>query len=219
MSAEQNTIEIPKSPGTIDVSDLPSTGFDTHSPLWWGNTLLLLIETTMFGILIAAYFYVRMDTSPFPPPRVDRFPILYDTRPDLLIPTINLIVLLVSLVPGIWLDLMARKRNLGAIKIALVLTLAFNIAAIILRFYEFDSLYFKWNDNAYASVAWTILGTHLLHLFVMACEDVYTLSWTLAKGIDDKHALDITVMAVYWYWIVGIWVLLYGVVYLIPRVF
>ena len=53
---------------TIDVSDLPSTCFDTSAPLWWGNTLLLFIETAMFGILIAIYFTVAMNLRPFPPP-------------------------------------------------------------------------------------------------------------------------------------------------------
>ena len=29
------------------------------------------------------------------------------------------------------------------------------------------------------------------------------------RGIDEKHTLDLTVTAVYWYWIVAIWVLLF----------
>ena len=37
----------------LDVSGLPSTTFDTKAPLWWGNTMLLFIETAMFGILVA----------------------------------------------------------------------------------------------------------------------------------------------------------------------
>jgi cytochrome c oxidase subunit 3 len=202
---------------TIDVRDLPSTLFDYHEPLWWGNTLLLFIETTMFGILVAVYFSVRMNLSPFPPPQVDTFPVNYNPVPDLTIPTINLAVLLLSLIPGIWLDLSARRRNEGAIKIGLTITLAFNIAAFILRFYEFNSLHFRWDDNAYGSVTWTILGVHMLHILALGCEDIYLLVWTFAKGIDDKHALDLTVTAVYWYWIVGIWVLLYALVYLSPR--
>ena len=28
------------------------------------------------------------------------------------------------------------------------------IVAITLRFFEFDALHFRWNDNAYASAAW-----------------------------------------------------------------
>jgi hypothetical protein len=36
--------------------------------------------------------------------------------------------------------------------------------------------------------------------------------------MDDKHAVDLTVTAVYWYWIVGIWaLLLFPLVYLAPR--
>lgn len=202
---------------TIDVSKLPSTLFDYNEPIWWGNTFLLLIETTMFGILVAVYFSVRMNLSPFPPPKVDRFPVNYNPVPELLIPTINLIVLLVSLIPNVWLDLSARRKDLGAVKMALIITLIFNLAAIALRYYEFDSLLFKWDDNAYGSVTWTILGVHMLHIIALGCEDLFLLVWTFAKGLDDKHALDLTVTAVYWYWIVGIWVFLYALVYWGPR--
>jgi heme/copper-type cytochrome/quinol oxidase subunit 3 len=203
----------------LDVSRLPATLFDTSALIWWGNTLLLFIETAMFGILIAIYFSVMMNTSPFPPPRVERFPVLYDTAPSLGLPIAGLIVLLASLIPGIWLDLSARKRNVGAIKIALIISLAFNIAAIVIRYYEFDSLHFKWNDNAYGSITWMILGMHLLHLITLACEDILLTVWTFVKGIDDKHALDLTVTAVYWYWIVGMWVILFLVVDIVPRMF
>lgn len=201
----------------LDVSHLPAIGFDTKSTLWWGNTLGLFIETAMFGILIAIYVTVAMNTDPFPPIRSDRLPVIRDSAPDLLLPIIGLVVLLASLIPGIWLDLSARKRDVKSIKIALILTLAFNMAAFFIRYYEFDSLHFKWNDNAYGSITWMILGMHLLHIIVLGIEDIYLIIWTFAKGIDDKHALDLTVTAVYWYWIVGIWVVLFPLVYLTPR--
>ena len=180
--------------------------------------MLLFIETTMFGILIAMYFTIAMNSNPFPPPRVDRFPVLYNPVPDLFLPVIGLIVLLLSLAPAIWLDIAARRRDAGSSKFAILLTLAFNIAAIAIRYYEFDSLHFKWNDNAYGSITWIILGVHLFHLIVMLCEDTYLTIWTYTKGLDDKHALDLSVMAVYWYWIVGIWIPLYLLVYWGPRV-
>ena len=202
---------------TLDVSNLPSTVFDYKAPLWWGNTLLLFIETAMFGILIAIYFTVAMNLNPFPPPRVDQYPVLYDPVPDLTLPIIGLVILLFSLVPGIMLDMAARKRQGGKVKILILITLAFNIAALIVRYYEYDSLHFKWNDNAYGSITWMILGMHMLHLFVMLCEDGYLAIWTWTRDLDDKHALDLSVMAIYWYWIVGIWVLLFSIVYIFPR--
>ena len=203
----------------LDVRDLPAIGFDHRAPLWWGNILLLFIETSMFGILISVYFTVAMNTNPFPPPRVDRMPVLYDTVPDLTLPVIGLIVLLLSLIPAIWLDVAARRRNARSVKIAIVITLLVNAALIAIRLYEFDSLYFKWNDNAYGSITWMILGIHLFHFFVMIVEDSYLTIWTYTKDLDDKHALDLSVMAVYWYWIVGMWLILFPVVYLVPRMF
>jgi heme/copper-type cytochrome/quinol oxidase subunit 3 len=203
---------------TLDVSDLPATVFDYKAPLWWGNTLLLFIETAMFGILIAIYFTVAMNMNPFPPPQVDRFPVLYDPVPDLTLPIIGLAILLLSLIPGIMLDIAARKRNGGAVKILVLITLAFNVAALIVRYYEYDSLHFKWNDNAYGSITWMILGMHMLHLFVMLCEDGYLAIWTYASELDDKHALDLSVMAIYWYWIVGMWLVLFPIVYIFPRI-
>ena len=62
-----------------------------------------------------------------------------------------------------------------------------------------------------------ILGMHLLHMIALGAEDIYLLIWTSYKGMDDKHAVDLTVTAVYWYWIVGMWVLLYPLIYLVPR--
>ena len=202
---------------TLDVGDLPAIAFDARSPLWWGNALLLFIETAMFGILIAIYFTVAMNTQPFPPPRADRLPVIYDPVPDLTLPLIGLVLLLLSLVPGILLDRAARRRDAGSVKPLVLITLAFNAAALIVRWFEYDSLHFKWNDNAYGSITWMILGMHMLHLFVMLCEDSYLAAWTFTNDLDDKHALDLTVMAVYWYWIVGIWLLLFPIVYLFPR--
>ena len=201
----------------LDVAELPTTLFDTHSALWWGNALLLAIETAMFGILVAIYFSVMMNTEPFPPPRMERFPVLYQSYPDLTLPLIGLAVIVVSLVPGIFLDKAARNKQVGMIKILLPITLAFNIAAIFIRYFEFDSLHFKWSDNAYGSITWMILGMHMLHLIVLACEDIFLLIWTYVKGVDDKHLLDLTVLGVYWYWVVGIWIVLFAIVYLVPR--
>jgi cytochrome c oxidase subunit I+III len=203
----------------LDVADLPATTFDYRSPLWWGNAILLMIETAMFGVMIAVYFTTVMNIRPFPPVRTDRLPVLYESSPDLTLPVVGLAAILASLIPAIWLDIAARKRDVRAVKILLPVTLVVNLALVIIRYYEFDSLHFKWNDNAYGSAAWMILGLHMFHLIALLCEDICLAFWTYYKGFDDKHAVDITVAAVYWYWIVGIWLILFPIVYFVPRMF
>src|SRR3954470_19336918 len=187
---------------TIDVSHLPQGSFDARSPLWWGNLLMLMIESTMFAILVASYFYLRMNFQEWPPPQVNTNPPIYNTKPDLGFATANTLLLLASCIPMAWIDRAARKRNQGAVKIGLLICLAIGILAIVLRFQEFYAIKFKWDDNAYASAVWTILGMHLLHLIVASFECLFIATFTFSCPMDDSHALDVTVLAVYWYWLV-----------------
>lgn len=213
MSARQTTLDA----DTLDVSGLPKHAFDTRSQLWWGNLWLLCIETTMFGLSVAVYFYVRQNFTNWPPPHSDSPPFLFDPEPSLLVPTINLVVLLLSVLPMAWADVAARRLDRRAVKTALVVMLLFGAATIVLRFYEFRALIWKWDSNAYGSITWTILALHLMHLFVGTFENIFLATWVFARPLDESHAIDVTVTAVYWYWIVGTWLLLYGVVFLAPR--
>lgn len=202
---------------TLDVSHLPATTFDTRAPLWWGNLLLLFIETTMFGLLVAVYFYLRTNFEEWPPPRVDRLRFIHNPVPDLFYPTVNLALLVGSCLPMIWVDRAARRHDKRAVQIGLLICLLLGLASIALRAFEFGALQFKWNDNAYASIIWSVLGMHLLHLITMTGEVFILTTWVFLRELDEKHALDITVTAVYWYWVVGVWLPLYVLVFWGPR--
>jgi len=190
---------------------------DHRSPIWWGNLMLLCIETMMFALLIGAYFYIRQNFYEWPPPKVHDPPAIYDTAPRLGVPTANLILLLLSCFPMAWVDRACLRRNQMSVTLGLLVVILCGIGAIAFRFLEFHSLLFKWNENAYSSTVWTILGMHLLHLFTGTLELGLLLSWMLLKEMDVKHARDIRVTAAYWYWIAGVWLVLYLIVYLSPR--
>jgi cytochrome c oxidase subunit 3 len=204
---------------TIDVSRLPANALDHRSPIWWGNFLLLLIETTMFALLIATYFYLRQNFRQWPPPRADGFRLMLHPLPSLGVSTLNLIIIVASFLPMFWVDRACLKRNVLAIRIGLLICILLGIVAIIVRFLEFRALHFRWDENAYAATVWTILGMHLAHLITATVENGIMTAWVFAKGLDDKHARDIRVTAVYWYWVIGIWILLYGIVFVGPRLF
>jgi cytochrome c oxidase subunit 3 len=204
----------------IDVSSLPKSVMDHRSPIWWGNLWLLVIETTMFAVAIATYLYFRVvDFDLWPPPRVDQMPVLYHPVPDLGVATVNLGIILLSLLPMIYVDRACLEKNQTAVKFGLVICLLFGLGAIALRFIEFQAIHFRWNDNAYASTVWLLMGLHLAHLITATSENAIMTAWIFAKGMDTKHARDVRVTAVYWYWVVGIWILLYGLIYWVPRWF
>ena len=204
---------------TIDVSGLPDSELDHRSLVWWGNVLLIAIETTMFALLIAAYFYIRPNFTAWPPPRVTGPEGLFDPVPSLRVPTINLLLLLLSLAPMIVADRACLRDDVRTVTRALIAFLLLALGCVALRFQEFGALHFRWDDNAYASIVWTTVGLHLLHLIVGAVEFVMMLAWILLRGMDKKHARDVRVTAVYWYWIVGTWIVLYAVIFPGPRFF
>ena len=201
----------------LEVSALPQHGFDTRAPLWWGNLFLLMIETTMFGILVATYFYLRQNFLLWPPPHTHISPFLLDPVPNLLIPTINLFVILLSCVPMFLVDKAARRGDKLVAQIGLLICIIFAVAAIILRWKEFWGIGFTWDENAYGSVMWFVLGMHILHLMTGLGECVFLALWVFLRKFDEKHRLDITVLAVYWYWIAGVWIPLYAIIYFTPR--
>jgi heme/copper-type cytochrome/quinol oxidase subunit 3 len=225
----------------LDVYHLPSSALDAQHPIWWGNTLLLCVETTLVSWLVVAYFYLRHNFEPWPPPRVNQGLPMLPSAPGLEFATANTVLLLLSVVPMIAVDRIARRRARAEVAteerpepiipphggflphtmstpvvIFLALTLLGGVSTY-LRFHEFGDLRFNWHDNAYASVIWSLLGLHLSYI-VMSVIEVFLLAvWVWQEGFTVKFALDTTLAAVSWYWTVGVWLVIYAVVFWAPR--
>ena len=203
----------------IDVSRLPHAVLDHRSPIWWGNLVLVIIESVMFAILIAAYFYIYQNFEHWPPPQVNRLPVDYNPVPALGFTTANLLVILLSLAPMLLADRAALHRKRKLVDLGLWITVLFGLAAIALRFGELRALKVRWDDNAYGSTVWMIFCLHLTHLIIGTVENALMVVWVTLKGLDDKHARDIRVTAVYWYWIIATWIPLYLILVIGPRYF
>ena len=200
----------------IDVSGLPHHEFDTYDPVWWGNNFLLAIESSMFAILIATYFYLRQNFAQWPPPLATLNAPL-KPLPDLFYGTTNTILLLLSCLPMIVADRSARRGARPLTQAMLIVCLLCGVAAITLRSFEFSAMYFRWDANAYGSIVWFMLGMHMMHLLTLTSETTLLMIWTFTREFDMKHRVDIVTLAVYWYWVVGIWLLIYAIVYFAPR--
>jgi heme/copper-type cytochrome/quinol oxidase subunit 3 len=227
---------VPVVAGAIDVSRLPATAFGARAPVWWGNTLMMVSESVSIAVLISCYAYLAVNNPEWPPPRGDRDPPILHPAPDLPPGTANLILILASCLPMYWLDQAARGRgwlarragfgprgeNRDRLRRALaagmaVLTLL-GVGSLVLRWYEFPALLFRWDEHAYASIVWSLLFMHLLYLILAVAEAGIVVVWLLLHDLDEKHAVDVTLTAGYWYWTAGVGAVVYAVVYLAPRV-
>jgi len=99
----------------------------------------------------------------------------------------------------------------------LLICLILNVGSMVLRGFEFPAVKVRWNSNAYGSAVWSILILHLIHLIVESAEAFILSLYVFNREFDLRHRIDVTVLAVYWYWVTIIYLPLYAIIYLGPR--
>ena len=194
----------------LDVGILDDHSFSHRAPIWWGNLLMILIEGMAFALMVASYYYIRRNLDTWPPPRT--------LLPDLGVSTTNLVVQLVSLWPMWYASRLAFAHEPpGRIGRWMLAVVGFGLVAIVLRAFEFKGLHTRYDSNAYGSITWLILATHLAHLIAGSLETLLIALVMLVGPVEKKHYTDTTVMAAYWYFVVGSWVALWAIVFVSVR--
>ena len=192
----------------IDVSALPPYAFRHRSLIWWGTMGMIVIEGTMFAMLIAACLYLKGRAPHWPP---GHFP------PDWLWGTVNTGLLLLSAIPNQLTKSAAERRQLGPVRLWLAVALVVGLAFNIVRIFEFRSLNVWWDENAYGSVLWTLLGFHTFHVVTDVIDSTILLVLLFVGPLKESHFVDVADNAMYWYFVVGSWIPIYVVIYLVPR--
>ncbi|MGD9762843.1 MAG: heme-copper oxidase subunit III [Candidatus Binatia bacterium] len=192
----------------IDAGALDTYGFGARGIVWWGVMAFIAIETVMLGLTAAAYGYLYLNAPEWPPGRL---------LPAWHWPTINLALLLASLVPMVWTARTARRFEERGVAIGLLICCALGAASCLIRPLEFRALNTAWDRNAYSSVVWTLLGLHTTHLVAEVVETIVITIWFLRGARAPRTWVDVGDNALYWYFIVGAWVPVYGLIVWFPR--
>jgi cytochrome c oxidase subunit 3 len=195
---------------SLDVSQVPDHAFGSRSVMWWATVLIICIEATVFLVTIGSYFYLQGNEATWPPA---------DTPlPGLLWPTVNVFVLLASLVPNQFVKSAAEKMNMTRVRIGMVLCDLFAIAFVVVRVFEYRQLHVSWDSNAYGSITWTLLSFHSFHLVTdLADSIVLTVLMFTRHGDKPTRFVDVAENAFYWYFVVLSWLPIYTVLYWAPR--
>lgn len=196
-------------PAPIDVSDLPTTVFGHRSPMWWGTLGFMIIEGSTLVICVAAYFYLRRNFESYPPP---------DTPlPSLLIPTIGMVLLLLSNIPIALADQAARELDLQKLRFWSVVTSIFGVVFFITRPLVFHALHVRWDTNAYGSAVWFTVGFHTVILLFEIVETMIFTSFLFRDPVETQMYSAASDNSAYWYFMTLSWVPLYAIIYLVPH--
>lgn len=192
----------------LDVAGLPEYAFGSRSIMWWGTVGFIAIEGTVFVLAVMSYFYLRSKALQWP---------LGVPPPDLLPGIVNTAILLASLYPNQRAKRAAEDEDAAGVKLWLVACLAFGLAFNLVRIFEFQALNCRWDDNAYGSVVWTLLGLHTLHILTDVVDTAVLTAAVFMRPLDGHRFVDVSENSFYWYFVVLSWIPIYAVLYIAPR--
>ena len=170
---------------------------------WWAMALLIATEATLFGSLIASYFYLRFQAPTWPPPGIPS-------------PSVTLPLALTGMLVATAIPMYAATRAAGAARVRtawLLVALAAAVQATYLglqiHLFLSDLGDFSPATNAYGSIYFTLLAVHHAHVAIGIALDAWIL-WKLARGLTNYRLVGLRVIAFYWYFVglVGIAVVL-----------
>jgi heme/copper-type cytochrome/quinol oxidase subunit 3 len=182
-------------------------GFRTSG--WWGMLALIGTEASLFAYLLFSYFYLQSHSSqPWPPTGLP--PLRYA------VPTT--VVLLISAATMWWAEYSIRLARPARLLSGMAITLLLGIVYVILQFLDWRDEPFLLNADAYSSLFYVITAFHVLHAVVGLLIIIAALLWSALGHIDAQRRIAIAVVAMYWYFVVAVWVAVFITLYLLPYI-
>jgi cytochrome c oxidase subunit III len=159
---------------------------------WWGMAVFVATEATLFATLIGTYFYLRFQVPSWPPAGTP--------EPEVLVPLLLTAMLVATSIPVQLAYSSARRDRLGAVRVALLAALAVQgvYLGIQLHLFISDLDTFSPNQSAYASIYFTLLGAHHLHVVVGMLLEAWVL-FRLVTGLTRTRLVALQATTFYWH--------------------
>jgi heme/copper-type cytochrome/quinol oxidase subunit 3 len=161
---------------------------------WWGVALLIATEATLFGCLIATYFYLALQDRQWPPAGV--------AAPSVALPLVLTGVLVLTSGPMLLAVRAARLADVARARLWVLLALLVQGAYFGVQMHQYlaDLDKFSPSASAYGSIYFTLLGTHHAHVAVGILLNLWLLA-RLVGGLTNYRLVALRVVAVYWHFV------------------
>ncbi len=173
----------------------------------FGLATFLVADGMTFAGFFAAYLTFRA---------VNPLPAGHTYELELVLPTINTVLLLVSSFTFHRAGSALRRGKHALCQSWLLVTALLGFSFLAGQMKEYFSLPFGLTDNLFASTFYAITGFHGLHVTLGGLM-ILIVWWQSREGgrisVDNQFPLEAAEL--YWHFVDGIWVVLYGLLYLL----
>ncbi len=192
--------------GAHGASDTSTGVTNTKLAMW----IFLSSECLLFGALIATYLLYRDRSKGLSASSVYNIPFTSATSFILLMSSLTMVLALAAI----------QRGDYRRTKIWIIATALFGMTFIGGQIYEFTEFTRKGltvSTNLFGSSFYLLTGIHGLHVTIGI---IWLLSlWGLVSQgkLQQRHSETIEIAGLYWHFVDVVWIVIFTVVYLIPR--
>jgi heme/copper-type cytochrome/quinol oxidase subunit 3 len=177
------------------------------------NTRLAMViviagESMLFAGLIGTFLVFRL-SRPWPPPDLPRLP--------LLVTGLNTLVLLGSLTPMTRALRAVRRDDIHGLGRALLQTAFLGMLFLAVQGSEWTRLVhhgLTLASSMYGATFYVLIGCHAVHVLTAVCWLVVTALLARRGRFTAARHAALEMCAIYWYFVCGLWAVLFPLVYL-----
>jgi len=173
-----------------------------------GMAIFLSTETMLFAGLITAFLVLRAASPTWPPPDQPRLP--------LEVTGVNTAILLYSAYTMYRATAASVRRDRAATARWATATLALGATFLAIQGWEWLNLLrygLSASTSLFGATFYTLIGCHALHVLA-AVATLAFLRASLARGVAANTSARFKTTQLYWFFVVGVWPMLYVLVYL-----
>ncbi len=174
-----------------------------------GLLVFLGAEAMFFVGLIGAFLVFRLGSEVWPPPAQPRLPVG--------VTGINTVILLFSGLTGYLALRAVRDGNSRGLFQWILTTVGLGTLFLSIQGYEWIRLIhfgLTVSSGTYGTTFYTLIGFHGLHVFVAVIWLMIVLLQARRGRFTSQSHAGVETCSMYWTFVVGLWPLLYGLVYL-----
>lgn len=179
----------------------PSTALGIQATGYLAMVIFILSEATLFGALLSAYFFLESGTKHWPPNGI--------SKPELVLPIIATIILILSSGPVWWADRAIAKGRAGQLRVGFAITFVMGLVFLALQAYEYTDLGFTASTNAYGSLFILITGVHFLHVVVGLLMNIFIQVRAWLGHFTAERRLVVQNAAIYWHFVDVAWIVIF----------
>lgn len=168
---------------------------------------VLASETIFFATLLSAYFFLRQSQT--------SWPLAHVAFNRLLLPGFNTGVLVVSALTMALALRAIQKGSPVGLKTWLAVTLLLGLVFVGLQVVEFTRSGMRADDQTFGGVFFTLMGFHALHILGGVIMLALILARAALGDFTARRHVAVEIGAWFWYFIVGVWVVLFVALYLV----